>query len=351
MITCYVPFVVNNPYALNVRRLLNERGMETLPIKKVMANPALFVKCKVFNFNWFEKVDTKKEYYFKCALLAALKLCGKKVIYTLHNKQPHDANSDDLSLKMMSVLAKKSDIILGMCPETVEVVNKIAPNCVVKLRHVLHPNYIYNYPTTKLVHYREKFGITDEDMVFLFLGFVSPYKNIELLIDTFKGINNSRIKLIIAGNPCSQEYEDDLIKRIGTATNIHYDFRYIPDEEVPCYYNTCDIVILPYHKESSLNSGAVYLSFSLRKTVICPNIGTISALTDKDFVYDYDYVSEEEHPFQLKEAIERACGDFERDNKLIRSKGEAAYEYVKKVHSDKKIADMYEEIYMNLINH
>ena len=53
----------------------------------------------------------------------------------------------------------------------------------------------------------------------------------------------------------------------------------------------------------------------------------------------------------MKEAIERACGDFERDNKLIRSKGEAAYEYVKKVHSDKKIADMYEEIYMNLINH
>ena len=156
-------------------------------------------------------------------------------------------------------------------------------------------------------------------------------------------------KLLIAGRPCSDSYKEQLIERIGGSEKIGFDFRFIPDEDIPDYYNSADIVVMPYHKDSSLNSGVVYLSFSLKRTVICPRIGTIKALQDHSFVYEYDYNSEQEHCINLKESILCACNDYLCESDSLKKKGEDAYEYVSKIHSDRKIKKMYYDLYSELI--
>jgi len=349
IISCYTPYVVNNLYATNVRWLLENQSIEALPIKKCLSNPLLFAKCKIYNFNWFEKVNSKKQFYLKCLLLDSLHFAGKKIIYTLHNKQPHNISDNDLSLKMMRKMCRRADAIVGLCPDTKDIVSSLDEAAVDKLKIVPHPNYIRNYDLSKTSNMRSKFGFLEDDMVFLFFGFVSPYKNIEMLIKTFNQIENPRIKLLIAGNPCDTAYKEQLLDLTEGILNIVCDFRYIADDEIVKYYNTADIVVLPYHKTSSLNSGAVYLSFSHKKTVICPDIGTIRALKDRSFVYDYTYLNESEHANQLNNVIMEACADYESDSSIFKVLGERAFKYIKEYHSDEIISEMYSKLYQSLL--
>lgn len=348
--TCYVPWVSNNMYTDNVRRLLAEAGFPCYSIKSCLKNPALFVQCRIFNFNWFEKAENRRTYLAKLALLRMLKLFGKKIVYTLHNKRPHNTDANDYSTKLMIRMCEASDAIVGLCRDTFSVVEDLSPESKEKVRIIPHPNYVYNYNALPCQDYRKKYGFEEDSVVFLFLGFISPYKNVETLIETIKQIQNGKIKLLIAGRPCDEAYRAKLLSLAGKDNNIVFDFRYIPDEEIASFYNTADIVVMPYQKTSSLNSGAVYLSFSLGKTVICPDIGTIKDLKSKSFVYDYTYETDSEHSRHLREAILQAIEDFDKDPELVKEKGQEALAYVTEHHSDQLIEKQYLELYDSLIH-
>lgn len=354
IVSCYIPFNVNNKYVDNIKRLLKNNNIEVVSIKQCIINLNLFKKCEIFNFNWFEGIKGNRLqqiviYYGKVFLLRWLKINNKKIIYTIHNKKPHDIKDDKYSLKMMNKLCDYSDVILGLCPETKSVLNSIDKKYEKKLKLTLHPNYIYNYENMNNDNYRKYFNIKEDDLVFLFFGFVSPYKNLEGIIKIFKKLNMNNIKLLIIGKPITPQYKQELISVIGKSENIKYNFSYIEDSEVFKYYNTSNIVILPYHKDSSLNSGAVYLSFSLKKTVICPEIGTIKALKTKDFIYNYDYNLEEEHIEKLEKIILNVCEEYLENSQKVLNNGIKAYEYVKKYHSDKVIGESYKKIYESLV--
>lgn len=353
--TCYMPFQTNNLYSDNIMRIIRSSGYEVLSIRECIKNPVNFLKCKIFNLNWFESFSNQgsmlSQYLKKVLFIYLLKLSGKRIVYTLHNKQPHNMDDNTYAIRIMRLLMKKSDIIIAMCKDTRLVVEGICPDCVSKIRYVPHPNYINNYTSdveNSRAH-RENMGFKQDDCVFMILGFISPYKNVELLIDTICATNNPKIKLLIAGKVSDSEYKSKLESMTGGKNNIVADFRYIPDSEVGIYYSIADVIVLPYQKKSTLNSGAAYLSFSLKKTVICPCIGTINDLKQRDFVYSYNYDSEEQHKECLRAAVDRVCKDFSDNADAIREKGEAAYEYVSRYHSDLLVQEKYSEIYRELV--
>ncbi|MDD3416201.1 MAG: glycosyltransferase family 4 protein [Lachnospiraceae bacterium] len=348
-VTCYVPFNGYNTYSENIKKIIEANGYEVYPIKTILKNPILLLKCKLFNFNWFEDVKNGKEYHLKLSLLFILKLFGKKILFTLHNKHTHEENSKNYNRKMMKKMCISSDAIIGLCNETVKVVQDICPSALEKLEIISHPNYISNYNTCQQNDLRKELGIPDSDLVFLFMGVVSEYKNVEMLIDIFEQNNRKDACFLIAGNPTNHEYGEYLKKRLEGIRNIHYIFKHIPEEEIPTLYSTCDVVILPYKKSSYLNSGAVYLSFSQKKTVICPEIGTINDLNDKTFVYNYDYPNEECHKDILSKIIDKVINDYKNDRSVTKKKGEAAYAYVETVHSNANIQNKYNMIYRKLL--
>jgi glycosyltransferase involved in cell wall biosynthesis len=347
-ITGFTPYIVNNLYAGNVRKLINREGFDTIPIKKIFTNPIIFLKCKIINFNWFENIENRKQYALRSLLLTFLNLSHIKIIYTLHNRQPHNCKDNTLSIKMMKKLCRVSDAIVGLCPDTEAIVRELLPESVEKLHIIPHPNYIDNYDAHSN-DLRQKYGFCQDDLVFMFFGFVSPYKNVELLIDTFNKLNMKKTRLFIVGRASTEEYKEMLIKRINGNQRITCDFRYISDDDVVSYYNTANIIVLPYHKTSSLNSGAVYLSFSLGKTVICPDIGTINALKDKSFVYDYSYENEQEHQSKLEEVIKKIYCDYNSNQNKVDDAGKKAFEYVKREHSDSLIAGLYGDLYRKIL--
>lgn len=348
IITSYVPFHGYNVYSKNVMNLLDEAGYRCYPIKKILTSPKLFLKCRILNLNWFEEVRDLKTYVIRVGIIYLFKLSGKKIVYTLHNKHPHEQNKGGLSYQLMKLLCRKSDAIIGLCDETKSIVDEIDPKCVNKVRIIPHPNYIDNYAGVETKDIRNKFGFNSNDLVFLFLGVISKYKNLDMLIDTFSKNQFSMFKLIIAGNPDDIEYKSKLMKLCDKTNNIKYDFRHIPEEDIPDYYHACNVVVLPYQKDSYLNSGAVYLSFSLKKTVICPLIGSIKDLKDKSFVYTYDYADESNHCAAFIKTLEKIKEEYSIDTSTINKKGNAAYLYVAEKHSNQLIRDMYKQLYNNL---
>jgi len=87
---------------------------------------------------------------------------------------------------------------------------------------------------------RDKYGISENDPVILYVGRIHPQKNIHMLLQAFKIVKRKfpNAKLILVGKVIFENYLDQL-KRVGDNSVIFAGF--VSDEELPYYYAACDV--------------------------------------------------------------------------------------------------------------
>lgn len=358
IISAYFPFTNDvNKYTENVENCIREAGIKIVNLRRYMFPLKDFFACKIYNFNWIEDrlVDNAQsgfkqwlKYVRMCITFDLIKLKGGKIIWTMHNKLPHGKANRKYKVKLMKKIARRASVVVIHCADSVKPLKELYPHIKDdKIRFINHPSYIGSYPAAN-ADIRGRLSISEEDKVFLFVGSVRRYKNIETLITAFKGTEHNGIKLVIAGKPESDEYAASLLFLAGEDKDIIFESRFIPDEEISGYLSAADISVLPYDIENVLNSGSVYMSFSYKTTVICPAIGTINQLKDKSFVYAYSYSCDAEHAEKLKAALEKAISDIRKNPDVLAECGQRAYEYMLKEHSSKSIAEAYGALYGEL---
>ncbi len=359
MKVCFTPHKsMRNQYINLFTESLAENGLKTYGLKEVLTNLKKYRETKIFHFNWFLKLNSKNkfvnilEHTFKFLLLFTLKITGKKIVYTLHNKLPHDAKKNMVVKILNKFLLKCSDRIIIHClDDSLEVLREVLTEREVqnKVRYIEHGNYIEVYPEKSSQELRNKLEIKEDEKVFLFLGAVEPYKNTEMLIKAFNDLKLEGITLVIAGNPKTEDYRKK-IESISESSNVHLELRFIEDDELSSFLDISDLLILPYNNKSSLNSGSIFLAFSYKKTVLSSNIGTLKDIKT-DFYYSYDYMNEEDHLEKLKLQMLEIKNDLEEDPEILSKKGRAAYEYVKINNSwgdiSKKVEKVYKELELN----
>ncbi len=146
-----------------------------------------------------------------------------------------------------------------------------------QVKRNFHPTYDIFSATTKPVsreYAKKKIGVEGKKTV-LFFGFVRPYKGLEYLIKAFAEIaHGSDITLIIAGEfwKDRQTYFD-LIAQLGIEDYIKLVDDYIPNENVPLYFNAADCVVVPY--TSATGSGIVQMAYGFNRTVIASDVGCL----------------------------------------------------------------------------
>lgn len=271
----------------------------------------------IAHLNWFETLGNNtstniKRFIGRTAKLLALKLFGKKIVWTMHNRIPHDQKNIILKKNMMRLIIWLSDVII--------IHSKVSEAILIseynvdkrKIRHIPHPDYIDSYQPFKASAIGQK---SDNILYLLFLGAVKPYKNIELLIDVVKQYSND-VVLTIAGNASNGSYRDYIKEYAKASQNIKLHLQFIPDDMLTTYIEDCDLLALPYDIKSSLNSGTVILAFSNARTVICPNIGTVCDVSDKSMVLSYDYLDKEEHFDMISKKLNEAI-EMKKKNKAI----------------------------------
>ncbi|MCL1945746.1 MAG: glycosyltransferase [Chitinivibrionia bacterium] len=289
-----------------------------------------FFSHKNFVLNWYES----RKFIKFIVVMLLLKITNKKIIWVMHNKLPHDTKNKFLSSLKMKIIANFADKIIIHSKISEKELKKIndSPNFSAKIAYIPHPNYIETYG--KIAENK----ICGDKLKLLFFGMIKPYKNVELLIDTFNELNLENLELSIYGF-AQKNYAKKLREKIANNKNIKYDFGFIDDNKIPQIFAQNHILATPYNLESALNSGSVILAFSYKRTVLSPNNGTLSDIENKNMFFAYEYENSRRHKEILKEKILDLYQNYSDDYNRLLELGKDCFEYAQKNNSPEKISE------------
>lgn len=126
----------------------------------------------------------------------------------------------------------------------------------------------------------KKKNVKEEPHTILFFGRILDYKGLDVLLKAMPFIMQKipDIKLIVAGEGDIKPYEK-LISSIPSR-NLEVINRYIPEQEVPKYFQRSSIIVMSYRDASS--SGIVPIAYVFKKALICSDVGALREFIDDD---------------------------------------------------------------------
>jgi beta-1,4-mannosyltransferase len=328
---------------------LENCGYEISGLDSFLSSFAHFRSIRLVHLNWFENLDDQDtgkmwlSYFRKLAVLQLIRLGKKKLVWTMHNRLSHEKKSGFLSRKLTQKLVRQADAIVIHSTTSRDILNSQFENIKAQIIHIPHPDFLDVYGPMLPDPTRDQ----NSKLQLLFLGAIKPYKNIEILIEAVSRFPHE-LCLTIAGSPNTLEYGRQIKEAAANAGNISLHLDFIPDNDLPKYFDSSDVVVLPYAIESSLNSGSAILAFSYGRTVICPRIGTIDDLAAEQEVFAYSYISESEHLEALGIQIQKAITIHSENPKKLLEKGKRMRELLlqknKKEESVKSLARLYNDL-------
>ena len=329
------PALPCNAYITNMVAGLEKNGVEI--VNKRATNryaellysfPAMFKRTRVYHFNWIENrsaANTFKNRIF-CRLilywLRLIKMTGGKIAWTMHNRESHSFQGDKafhhaFLRKFISI----TDMIFIHAKESKDILVERYQYPEEKICYIPLPSYNSDA-------HRELPAIHEHgNFVILAFGLIRKYKNIPLLIRAFKELGLPNSALEIYGICDGPELLRSIEEGIGGCSNIKFKNEFVPEEEVPGIFAGCDVVVLPYDKQSMINSAVAVYAFSEAKPIVVCRFGAIKDIEDRSFVHCYDYSNDEEALRGLKEQLTLVYNEWKQDRQALRREGEEAFKY------------------------
>lgn len=230
-------------------------------------------------------------YFAPCYYLLAKFMGKQNLTFVCHNVFPHERFPFDRKLTKLTLKNGKHFIVHAKKEE--EELKQIMPNpdCQV----TPHPSYnAFCFERMTKAQARERLGISTDEKILLFFGFVRPYKGLRHLIDAMPRIKESlgNVKLLVVGEFGSAEDKEQYqtrIKELASSATVSgkaleqciaiYD-GYTPDREVEKYFAACDMVVLPY--ESATQSGIVQIAYGFGRPVVVTDVGGLPDVVSDD---------------------------------------------------------------------
>ena len=322
----FIPFELKFNKYVDLMKSTYSSFSEVLPF-----NIKNFFSCKYFVLNWYESRNSLKFFIF----IFLLKIMNKKIIWTMHNKIPHDSKNKFLNNLKMKIMINFSYKIIIHSKISINEIKKINNSKKIenKIIYAPLPNFIGIYGETAV-------DKTPKDKLkLLFLGLVKPYKNIELLVEVFNELNLENAELLICGF-AKDNYKKELLKKVATNKNIEFYLKFIADNEIPKILAEHHILVTPYNSESVLNSASIILAFSYQRSVLSPNNGTLSDFENQNMFFSYEYKNYEKHKKVLKEKILFLYENYADNYNRLLELGKVCFDCVKENNSLKKISDI-----------
>lgn len=281
--------------------------------------------------------------YLDVASACLFKLLGLKIVSTVHDVESFSGRNRKSLSKIYYKIVDKVIVHNFVCREQLNNILKsysLHKDVII----VPHGNYIDSTRCLDRSIARQKLdiGLSDEDFVFLFFGQIKTVKGLDLLIESFAKLVNSgcNAKLVIAGRVWKDSYEkyQNLIDAYSIQDSVVSKIEYIPDECVPLYFSSSDIVVLPYKK--IFQSGVLIQAMGYKRAVITSDLPAMMEMV-QDGVNGYLF--ESGNAESLCKTLRRAITE---DNKLV---AESAYEMIRSEYSWDRVALLLDSIYMEIM--
>ena len=256
-------------------------------------------KADLFYFNWLENIPHlrfgKFQFFFACMLLGILKILGKKIVWTMHNKTPH-AEDSRLSNFIFNFLARHSNIVVIHSSESKQILNDRQSNSQV----------FYYFHPIKWEGGSHGQRISEPAFDILIWGTMAPYKGVlEFLEGQAENLSDFKIKII--GKFLNTDYFGKV--NAFKSVNISIENRFINDHEIGQLHRQARFILFPYLDQSVLNSGALVKSLCYMNRIIAPNFGAFADLSNLGLVLTYNSTND------LKQILD--AEDLVFDTKLI----------------------------------
>lgn len=223
-----------------------------------------------------------------------LKKNGIKVAGILHNVIAHEKRLGDISLTKYFFNKCDGFIILNKASE--KDLLEIKPEA----KYIIHPHPLYDHYGEKInpAVARAKLNIPEDKKVILFFGFIRDYKGLDLLIESMKDLDDNYL-LLIAGEVYSDfKKYDELIGKLKLKNKINLQIRYIPENEIPLFFSSVDVCVLPYR--TATQSGIVGIAYHFDLPVIVTNTGGLAEMVEDNKT---GLIVNETNPDSISEAI------------------------------------------------
>lgn len=210
------------------------------------------------------------------AQLALLKRLGIRLVWTAHDLMNHEGRYPDLDARCRRATAALADAIIVHCAcARREVISRFGVTRSDKLFVIPHGGYSERFPATPSDRTRARHlhaWPLDETMM-LFLGNLRRHKGLPELIDAFRAAKLPDTRLVIRGQPFSQDIADQIAALVTGDPSIDYKPGFVTDAQVPEYMQAADAVVCPF--TSSLTSGSVSLAMTFGRACVAPRLGCI----------------------------------------------------------------------------
>lgn len=235
--------------------------------------------------------------------LRLLRHLGVRIVWTVHNVLGHEGRRNDEERRAHAMIAAASDAIICHC-DAARALSAEAYGLDASTRarmHVVpHGNYASVYPDTiGRAAAREALGLGPDQTVFLFLGQIRRYKGVMDLIDSFRTIDRTDIRLVVTGRLDRPSLAKSLRRHGRGDGRITLLPGNVPDDRIQVFLRAADVMVLPYR--DVLTSGSAILAMTFGVPVIAPSIGCLpETLGDAAILYDPD------QPWGLRAALDEA---------------------------------------------
>lgn len=260
-----------------------------------------------------------------------LKMMGYVIVTTIHDVKPHLGVRQFDENIALNIQLRVSDCIIVHGKNAKEELIRQNKTKAGKIFIIPHGNYTF------FTNYAEK-NIQETNSI-LFFGNILEYKGLEYLIKAepliAKEIPN--VKITIAGKGAFYRYR----KLINNITKFEIYNKFIPDEEVPFFFQRAKVIILPYIEGTQ--TGIIPIAYAFKKPVVVTNVGSIS-----EFVYDGKtglIVTPKD-----EKALATAIIKLLKDDQLRKQMGENAYKMMKEELSWDKITEKTIKVYKTALN-
>ena len=250
----------------------------TLPVERILDtyNPLTWLwggwqgdRETVFLIPWW--VTFWVPYYL--LLLFVARRRGARVVFLCHNVIEHDPGA--VSLFLTRQILRHGDGFVVQTSEQRDLLQRLLPRVNadrVLCRH--HPSYgCLRVRPFDCGHVRRQLDIPSRETVFLFFGFIKPYKGVDLLIDAVPLVLRKQLecRIFIIGevwknDPSYQRHIDQQ----DLSSHVKLIDEYVPQETLDRYLTACDAAVFPYR--SGTGSGAAQLALGSGRPVIASDL-------------------------------------------------------------------------------
>lgn len=154
---------------------------------------------------------------------------------------------------------------------------------------------------------RRSLGLSADDEVVLFFGYIRRYKGLDILFDAWPAVmaERPRARVVVAGDPVQLPADErqELEARATELGAVHH-FGYVAFSEVSRYFAAADVLVMPYRHISQ--SGVLFLALSLGVPVVASRVGALPEMLDDG---DSALLVPPESADELAMALRRILGD------------------------------------------